>query len=631
MKFFGQISELVKIVFRQNGQAIELDSNAGTTYTATRIHQLPPGDSSQVLVSATSTQTLTGKTIDGDDNTVQDLALTSLKTALPDADKVLRRDASGVVTSGNSVPNNSPLLTTDSTSTLTGKTIDGDDNTVQDLALTSLKTVLGDANKLLQRDASGIVISGNTVPNTSAIVTLDATQTLTNKSIDADTNTITNIENADIKSGAAIDAAKLADGSVDNTEFQRLGTAGTAGAGNLVTTDGTQTLSNKTLTSPTVDGNLLLQNAAGSQPTLQLSEDPDNGTNKVIIQAPATLASDYTLTLPIDDGASGQSLTTDGNGVLSWATGAGAQDSSADLKNLTLTATVASNALTIALKNKAGNDPSGGDSVNIAFRNSPITSGGYTVVASTAATSIVVPSGATLGHSNNLAAYVYVYALNNAGTVELMVSSTAQDDTALQTTTAIDTASDGLTGKYSTAARTGVTVRLIGKVLSTQTTAGTWASAPSKIVLREETKEAPAMDDALATALGLKAYSHGTTYNGGNAPTITLFGGGGTLNSIANSKFIPKQLQGGSWVLSGSFTANLSSASRNAPTFAIAGITFTHDEPFTFSASQDANFQNAVTTSGTGRLFIVHSTVTTNAYRVNFSNLTLSSKPTWAY
>jgi hypothetical protein len=163
---------------------------------------------------------------------------------------VLRRDASGVVTSGNSVPNNSPLLTTDSTSTLTGKTIDGDDNTVQDLALTSLKTVLGDANKLLQRDASGIVISGNTVPNTSAIVTLDATQTLTNKSIDADTNTITNIENADIKSGAAIDAAKLADGSVDNTEFQRLGTAGTAGAGNLVTTDGTQTLSNKTLTSP---------------------------------------------------------------------------------------------------------------------------------------------------------------------------------------------------------------------------------------------------------------------------------------------------------------------------------------------------------------------------------------------
>lgn len=46
--------------------------------------------------------------------------------------------------------------------------------------------------------------------------------TLTNKSIDADTNTITNIENADIKIAAAIDAAKIANGSVSNTEFQDL-------------------------------------------------------------------------------------------------------------------------------------------------------------------------------------------------------------------------------------------------------------------------------------------------------------------------------------------------------------------------------------------------------------------------
>jgi hypothetical protein len=142
---------------------------------------------------------------------------------------------------------------------------------------------------------------------------------------------------------------------------------------------------------------------------------------------------------------------------------------------------------------------------------------------------------------------------------------------------------------------------------------------------------ATSMSDVSATALGLKAYSHGTNYNGGNSPTITLFGGGGTLSSIGFSKFIPKQLQDGSWVISGSFLANLSSASRNAPTFAIAGITFANEESFTFSASQDANFQNAVTTSGTGRLFIVHATVTTTSYRVNFSNLTLSAKPTWAY
>jgi hypothetical protein len=50
------------------------------------------------------------------------------------------------------------------------------------------------------------------------------TQALTNKTFDADGtgNSITNIENADIKAAAAIDATKIADGSVSNAEFQAL-------------------------------------------------------------------------------------------------------------------------------------------------------------------------------------------------------------------------------------------------------------------------------------------------------------------------------------------------------------------------------------------------------------------------
>ena len=56
----------------------------------------------------------------------------------------------------------------------------------------------------------------------SPLVTEAQSATLTNKTIDADSNTITNIENADIKSGAAIDATKIADGSISNTEFQYL-------------------------------------------------------------------------------------------------------------------------------------------------------------------------------------------------------------------------------------------------------------------------------------------------------------------------------------------------------------------------------------------------------------------------
>lgn len=62
-----------------------------------------------------------------------------------------------------------------------------------------------------------------TLPDaTDTLVGKDTTDVLSNKSIDADTNTITNIENADIKSGAAIDATKIANGTVDNTEFQYL-------------------------------------------------------------------------------------------------------------------------------------------------------------------------------------------------------------------------------------------------------------------------------------------------------------------------------------------------------------------------------------------------------------------------
>ena len=53
-------------------------------------------------------------------------------------------------------------------------------------------------------------------------VTASSTTVLTNKSIDSDNNTITNIVNADIKSAAAIDATKIANGTVSNTEFQYL-------------------------------------------------------------------------------------------------------------------------------------------------------------------------------------------------------------------------------------------------------------------------------------------------------------------------------------------------------------------------------------------------------------------------
>ena len=68
--------------------------------------------------------------------------------------------------------------------------------------------------------------------------------------------------------------------------------------------------------------------------------------NAVTVTAPAALAASYTLTLPPNDGTSGQVLTTDGNGVTTWTTnGAGTVTSVAGagtVSGLTLTGTVTS-------------------------------------------------------------------------------------------------------------------------------------------------------------------------------------------------------------------------------------------------------------------------------------------------
>lgn len=62
--------------------------------------------------------------------------------------------------------------------------------------------------------------------NNAGYLTGASTDTLTNKTIDADGtgNSITNIENANIKASAAIDATKIADGTVTDTEFQHINT-----------------------------------------------------------------------------------------------------------------------------------------------------------------------------------------------------------------------------------------------------------------------------------------------------------------------------------------------------------------------------------------------------------------------
>jgi len=94
-------------------------------------------------------------------------------------------DAHVSATSAHGVTGN--IVGTSDSQALSNKTIDGDLNTVQDLALSTLKTNLTDASKFLVRDASGIVISNTKAVPTGDVVGTTDSQALSNKSIQTPT------------------------------------------------------------------------------------------------------------------------------------------------------------------------------------------------------------------------------------------------------------------------------------------------------------------------------------------------------------------------------------------------------------------------------------------------------------
>lgn len=104
MNLYGSLRRLISIVFRKSGFLVTFEP--GTTSSATTF-QLPTADGgSKTLVDTASSQTLSGKSMDGDDNTFSDISISSLKTVVGDANEAIVRDGSGAVVSAKIVDAN---------------------------------------------------------------------------------------------------------------------------------------------------------------------------------------------------------------------------------------------------------------------------------------------------------------------------------------------------------------------------------------------------------------------------------------------------------------------------------------------------------------------------------------------
>ena len=85
---------------------------------------------------------------------------------------------------------------------------------------------------------------------------------------------------------------------------------------------------NDIVIAPNGTGSLVVKD----EKSLKLNESTN--TYSVAMKAPNTLAASYSLTLPVDDGTTSQLLSTDGNGVLSWADALLVAQNLADLNNV---------------------------------------------------------------------------------------------------------------------------------------------------------------------------------------------------------------------------------------------------------------------------------------------------------
>lgn len=171
-----------------------------------------------------------------------------------------------------------------------------------------------DYSKLATLTAGNIVLGNSSNVATSTAVTGDIT--ISNAGVTAIASGA--IVDADINANAEIAVSKLADGAA-----RQLLQTDAAGTG-VEWTDNIDVPGTLDVTGAAVfDGTITAKDNVTLNAQSDLRFADSDSSNWVALQAPATVASNVTWTLPSADGTTGQVLSTNGTGVLSWASASG--------------------------------------------------------------------------------------------------------------------------------------------------------------------------------------------------------------------------------------------------------------------------------------------------------------------
>ena len=152
-------------------------------------------------------------------------------------------------------------------------------------------------------------------------------------------------------------------------------------------------------------------------------------------------------------------------------------------ENIGFSVVVASNIMAVTLKTRNGQNPTASDPIKVSFRDNTASSSIWKIRKTAATQYLNIVEGATLGTVNSVLSRIYVYLIDNLGSLELAVSQKYYDGTHVINTVAMTISSDSLNVIYSSSARTGVPITCIGHIETIQAVAGEWVTNPSEIFI----------------------------------------------------------------------------------------------------------------------------------------------------